>query len=289
MNKKSPIIKSLFLIGLLTLQFCRSFGQDEIRLLVRIDDMGFSHAANLACIDTYKNGVARSVEVIVPGPWFEEAVTLLNENPGLDVGVHLALTSEWKNLKWRPLTNSPSLTDKDGYFYPMIWKNDRFPEGSFLNEASWQLEEIEKELRAQIELALKKIPHTSHLSAHMGCMSMTAETRALLKNLALEYELDISLDESEVKRAPSWSGNEYSAKQKEDRFLEMLDQLAPGTWYTVEHPAYDVEELRKVGHTGYENVGADRHSVTLVLTSKRVQEAIEKKGIKLISYLDLKP
>jgi hypothetical protein len=29
---------------------------------------------------------------------------LLNENPGLDVGVHLVLTSEWNDIKCRPLT-----------------------------------------------------------------------------------------------------------------------------------------------------------------------------------------
>jgi len=49
-----------------------AFSQTQI--IFRADDMGFSHAANIACIDAYKNGVVRSVEVIVPGPWFEEAV-----------------------------------------------------------------------------------------------------------------------------------------------------------------------------------------------------------------------
>ena len=56
----------------------------QIQVIFRGDDMGFSHTANVACIDSYKEGVVRTVEVMVPGPWFEEAVQLLNEYPDLD-------------------------------------------------------------------------------------------------------------------------------------------------------------------------------------------------------------
>jgi chitin disaccharide deacetylase len=69
--------------------------RDEIRLLVRSDDMGAVHAVNQACIETVTKGIARSVEVIVPAPWFLEAAALLKNHPTIDVGVHLDLTSEW--------------------------------------------------------------------------------------------------------------------------------------------------------------------------------------------------
>jgi len=46
-------------------------------------------------------------------------VKLLQGNPGLDVGVHLTLTSEWEGCKWGPLTRAPSLADQNGYFRPM--------------------------------------------------------------------------------------------------------------------------------------------------------------------------
>ena len=80
--------------------------KDNIKLIVRADDMGFSRAANLACIKGHKEGIITTVEVIVPGPWFLDAAKLLRDNPGLDVGVHLALTSEWVNYKWGPVTNA---------------------------------------------------------------------------------------------------------------------------------------------------------------------------------------
>ena len=92
-------------------------------LVIRIDDMGALHSVNTASIDTYKNGIATSVEVLAVGPWFPEAVKMLKENPGLDVGIHLAITSEWENVKWRPLTHCPSLVDENGYFFPMMGRN----------------------------------------------------------------------------------------------------------------------------------------------------------------------
>jgi len=65
--------------------------RDDIRLIIRADDMGFCHSANMACIKGYREGIITTVEVIVPGPWFLDAAKLLAENPGPDAGVHLAL------------------------------------------------------------------------------------------------------------------------------------------------------------------------------------------------------
>ena len=99
---------------------------EKIRLLIRGDDIGSFHAANLGCIESYTNGIMRSVEVMVPCPWFPEAAAMLNENPGLDVGIHLVLTSEWDNIKWGPITGKSSISDKSGYFFPMVWPNENF-------------------------------------------------------------------------------------------------------------------------------------------------------------------
>ena len=88
------------------------------RLVVRMDDLGGSHAINEAIIKCYQEGIGRSTEIMVPTPWFLEGARMANENPGLDVGLHVTLFSEWKEYKWRPLTHCPSLCDEDGYFFP---------------------------------------------------------------------------------------------------------------------------------------------------------------------------
>jgi len=141
--------------------------ENEISLLIRADDIGSFHAANVACIESYQNGIARSVELMAPCAWFPEAVKMLAENPGYDVGIHLTLTSEWSSVKWRPLTHCPSLVDKDGYFFQMVWKNDNFPPNSSISEANWKIEEVEQELHAQIEVSMKYVPQIWHLSNHM--------------------------------------------------------------------------------------------------------------------------
>src|ERR671911_2828127 len=81
----------------------------SIRLIVKADDMAAGHGINVATIDAFQRGVVTTTNVIVPGPWFPEAVNLLRQNTGLDVGVHLTLTSEWDNIKWRPLTQATSI------------------------------------------------------------------------------------------------------------------------------------------------------------------------------------
>lgn len=153
MQKK---ISTVFFL-LFVLLVCVAMGQSEIRLLVRGDDMGYSHSGNKAILKCYKEGIERSAEILVPSPWFPEAVKMLNENPGLDAGIHLTLTSEWDNVKWRPLTYCPSLTDSNGYFYPKI-RPDKYYPGQALQEKAWKIEEIEKELRAQIETAIRNVP-----------------------------------------------------------------------------------------------------------------------------------
>jgi len=280
-------MRTLIILFFLIAFMVTAYAQKPPRLIVRGDDMGFSHSGNEAIIKAFKEGVETSVEIIVPSPWFPEAAKMLNENPSLDVGIHIALTSEWDNVKYRPVSYCPSLTDEDGYFFPMIWPNKNYP-GKSLTENKWTIEDVEKELRAQIELARKKIPRISHISAHMGCYSMTPEVSALAKRLAQEYKIDIDPKEFNVKGI-SYSGPKVTAEEKIQSFIKMLESLKPGeTYIFVDHPGLDSPELRAIYHIGYENVSADRQGVTTAWTDPKVKEAIKKLGIQLISYADLK-
>jgi len=283
---KMKTLKLLLLLCLAALfTECRS--QEEIRLIIRGDDIGSTHAANLGCIQSYREGIMQSVEVMVPCPWFPEAVKLLNENPGLDVGVHLTFTSEWENVKWGPLTHAPSITDEEGYFYPMIWPNDRFPENRALKGADWKLEEIEAEMRAQIEMAMKHIPQVSHLSCHMGCSGWDEQVAEVYSRLADEYGLNINTGELGVERFPG-SAKGQSSEERIGNFIKGLKELKPGkTYLFVEHPAVKSQEMEAIGHDGYRDVNADRQMVTDLFTSEEVMKTIDELGISLISYADL--
>jgi predicted glycoside hydrolase/deacetylase ChbG (UPF0249 family) len=193
------------------------------RLIVRGDDMGFSHAGNEALILAHNEGIETSIELIVASPWFPEAVKLLEKNPNIDVGIHLAITSEWENVKWRPLTDCSSLKDSSGYFYPMVFPNKNYP-GRSISENHWKLEDIEKEFRAQVELALRYIPRISHVSAHMGCTELSKEVRALTEKLSKEYNIYIDLKSLNV-QSVSYNGPHGTANEKLQSFLAMLETL----------------------------------------------------------------
>lgn len=265
---------------------CILLAQKPARLIVRGDDMGYTHSGNEALIKCSKEGIQQSIEVIVPSPWFPEAVKMLTENPGIDVGIHLAITSEWDNVKWRPLTDAKSIRDSNGYFYPMVWANKNYP-GQSLKESGWKTEDIEKEFRAQIEMALKLIPRISHLSSHMGCTYLSDEVKAMTKKLAKEYKIDIDLEELNIPHI-GYEGPSKTAAEKEESFIKMLDKLEPGkTYMFLDHPGFDNEELKAVHHIGYENVAADRQGVTDLFTSEKIKVAIAARKIELISYKDL--
>lgn len=256
------------------------------RLIVRGDDMGYAHAGNEAILKCAKEGIQTSIEILVPSPWFPEAVAMLAEIPDADVGIHLTLSSEWDNLKWRPVSDCPSLRDADGYFYPMIYPNKNYPKRSVV-ENNWQLADVEKEFRAQIELALKKIPRLSHFSGHMGCTDMGSDVKALVKKLAKEYRLDIVPTELGVQNV-GYVGAHATPAEKIESLMKMLDSLEPGkTYLFVDHPGLDTPELRAIRHVGYEQVAVDRQGVTDSWTSSRVRDFIKTKGIRLISYKDL--
>lgn len=278
---RKPAIISILII----LQNVMNAQSQDILLIVRGDDIGSSHAANMACIESYKSGIETSVEVMVPCSWFEEAAKMLNENPGLDVGVHLVLTSEWENIKWGPLTCSPGLVDENGYFFPRIWKNEDIPSPNSLRESDWTIQEIENEFRAQIEKAVKRIPHVSHLTGHMGCTHMSPEVNALAEKLAIEYGLPIKLND--IKRTPGFGGGNKSPAEKGEALIDIINDLTPGTWLFVDHPGLDNPEMQAIGHVGNYDVAFNRNGVTRAFTDERVKKAIREKGIRLVSYKDV--
>ena len=225
-------------------------------LVIRIDDMGALHSVNAASIDTYKNGIATSVEVLAVGPWFPEAVKMLKENPGLDVGIHLAITSEWENVKWRPLTHCPSLVDENGYFFPMMGRNPAYPGQSVIENASrFDLKEIEQEFRAQIELALKNIPQISHISGHMMSTGFSPEVLEIVQRLSEEYGLP-SIDRAGAGEQyeftyVGFTGPKATTEEKIASFIKTLNKMEKGKRYLfLEHPAYDDSEMQTVMHIG---------------------------------------
>jgi len=156
-------------------------------LLIRLDDIGMNHSVNIAAEAVAKTGMPVSVSLQFACPWYQEAVEILKKYPNVSVGVHLTLTSEWKNYRWGPVlgrTAVPSLVDSNGYF----------PQSTrAFAKSGYKISEIEQELSAQIVRALSSGLKISYIDPHMGIALSTPELRALTEKLARKYKLGISV------------------------------------------------------------------------------------------------
>lgn len=257
------------------------------RLVVKGDDMGAGHGVNVATIDAHRRGILTTTNVIVPGAWFPEAVRLVNENPTLDVGIHLALTSEWTNVKWRPLTSVPGLVDPDGYLPPAVRPREEYPAGASLGESDWTLEQIEQELRAQLELGLRHLPQATYTWCHMLFPTIDPSVASLVARLSAEYGLIEPKDLGIQSVRAAYDGGD-SGEVKAAKLAERLEGLEPGLWLHIDHAATDDPEIRAFGHPGYENVAADRSANVYAWTSPSVREVVDRRGIELTNYRQIR-
>jgi len=150
-------------------------------LIPHVDDLGVSHGANVAFVELARLGFVTCGSVMPPCAWFPEMALLAKEQPTLDVGVHLTLTSESRACRWRPLsTTSPAsgLIDGDGYLWPDVPALRRHADPAA----------VETELRAQIEAALAAGLDVTHLDTHMGAAA-APEFAAIFVALGREYRL----------------------------------------------------------------------------------------------------
>ncbi|KAJ56277.1 hypothetical protein ACMU_11035 [Actibacterium mucosum KCTC 23349] len=260
----------------------------KIRLLVRADDAGSSWSANVGCLRACTHGIARSVEVMMPGAWTAHAAELYNPHSEIDIGIHLTLASEWEAVKWRPLTHAPSLTDANGSFPASItlWAGNDRPS---LSQMNWSLDEVAAEFRAQIALGRSMFKHASHISGHMVRHFRDFDPRLgdIIVELCDEFGLaDDALGDG-LERIKGYPPLPTDTQSRVASFKETLAGLTAGTYVFIDHPAAPSAELNATGFAGYENVAADRVSCLETLTSAQLAAHVDQLGIELISYRDL--
>jgi predicted glycoside hydrolase/deacetylase ChbG (UPF0249 family) len=160
----------------------------DARILIpHIDDVGVCHGANRAFVELAGQGFVTTASVMVPCPWFPETVDLMREQPELDLGVHLTLTSESRACRWRPISTAArksGLIDQDGFMWPDVPAVRRHADRRA----------VEIEMRAQIEAALAAGLDVTHLDTHMGAAAAPEFVETYLE-LGREYRLPVLLPE----------------------------------------------------------------------------------------------
>jgi len=281
-----------------TIQERLGYPKDTKLLIVHADDLGVSHSENVASIYAMEKGVVNSASIMVPCPWFSEIAAYAKANPNADLGLHLTLNSEWKVYKWRPVAphdQVSSLLDEYGYLNETV--------EAFLKNA--KLEEVEKELRSQIERAKKFGVDPTHLDAHMGAAFSTAKFLEVLIKLGHEFKIPvmISKDFSRVlnidytpfvtdrdvivDRVIIASGRDYKAGM-ENFYIQQLKSLQPGLNVLLLHAAYDNDEMKAVT-VDHEDYGAAwRQQDFNFFTSAQCKKLITDEKIKLVTWKEIR-
>ena len=255
---------------------------EPISLIVRADDAGMSHSVNIALERLIDSGLPVSVSVMFPTPWWQETVAMLQRHPAVSVGIHLTLNSEWKGYQWGPVTGRgtvPTLVDSNGYF---------FSTSEALHQNHPAMDQVEKELRAQIERALKSGLKIDYVDYHMGTLVRYPEWRALTERLAHEYGLGMSEYFGESRGDPQYAA---APAAKADSLLALIARLQPGLNLVVTHVGIDNDELGALldmnTDGGLPEMSKNRQGELNAITSARVRKALDARHVRLITYRQL--
>jgi len=264
-----------------TTTFAAADDERPKQLLIRCDDVGMSHTVNMAVREFIASGVPFSTSVMIACPWYLEAVEILKANPEVGVGIHLTLNSEWQHYKWGPVLGAakvPSLVDANGHFYAS--------EADFAT-ADVDLAEVEMELRAQIERALRAGLRVDYLDYHMLTAVSTPELRAIVERLADEYRFGLSRYFGEAS-VSIWDAD------PEDKLSSLLDHVhnaQPGLNLLVIHLGMETPAMSAMVDL---NNASDPYRVAIhrqaeldAITSPAFRAAIEEAGIELLTYKNI--
>ncbi len=272
-------------------------------VMFHCDDAGMSHASNLGAIESLEKGVVTSVSIMMPCPWVPEFVQYVKEHPQTDAGLHLTLNSEWSLYRWGPLAGQaavPGLCDPDGYLWHPVQDTAKHATP----------DEVEREIRAQIEKALAMGLHPTHIDTHMGALAATPEFMERYLKVGIEKHLpvlaigghrtfarvenpeamqyirqlvnrvwDAGLPVLDDLHTASYDWKEGS---KSGRFVEMLKALKPGVTMVIVHCSRPTDEFPLITSSSdmrFEDLKA--------MTDPELRRVIKEQGIILTTWREL--
>lgn len=268
-------------------------------LIIHADDAGMCHSENMATFDAMEKGIVSSASIMAPCPWFKEAAEYARKHPERDFGVHTTLTSEWDNYRWGPVAPKdkvPSLVDEEGY----LWDNT-----SLLAKHA-KAEEVEIELRAQIERCKQFGVPVTHIDTHMGGVIARPDIAQVYIKLGIEYKIPIlfmrdpkQLSEENPALAKSVAQavklldaaglpvldrleQYYGGDTLEIRYTNYrncLRKLKPGVTQLIIHCGYANDELKAVTSSAEKRDG-DR----VIFTDPKFIAEIKDSGVEVITW-----
>ncbi len=272
-------------------------------VILHVDDVGMSRSSNLGGIEATEKGMATSWAVMMPCPWVPEIAHYLKGHPEVDSGLHLTLTSEWAPYRWGPVAGKsqvPGLVDPEG----CLWRS---VEGVV---ARGSADEIEREIRAQIDRAETLGIPITHLDSHMGTLFARPDYFERFARVGMEKKIPIlavgghatyASQENAEAAAPlrAWVPKIWNAglpvlddlhtgsygwkpAEKTERLLGLLKELKPGVTEILFHASRPTEDFSVITSSS-ESRRADLNA----LTDPRVKGLLEERGIVRTTWKEL--
>jgi predicted glycoside hydrolase/deacetylase ChbG (UPF0249 family) len=259
------------------------------QLVVTLDDVGSTHSANLAMVDCFTNGIATSCGLMVPCPWFEEAVTLIKRHD-LPFGVHLVISCEYDHFTFGPLTRSPLLTrhgrghvfDRSGYGFPASHADAVYAEAA-----------------AQVEFVLDHGLTPTHLESHMATIPRwDGAFDAVCDRLWERFRLPLLRARGEKSLNPpaapgsgipcvTHGGIGRPTLEENKRHLRtLLEACRPGINWISSHPARMSEELRATAVGKEDRFAETRENDRLTWTDPEVRSWIAELDLTLVGVAE---
>ena len=235
-------------------------------LLLHCDDAGMCEEANIAVQAYSLKDHIQSAAVMMPCPNAEEMVEWAKKHPKADIGVHLTLTSEWKDYRWGPVSGPekvPGLIDPEG----KLWHD--VPD--VVQHAA--PEEVKTEIRAQIDKMIRLGYRPTHIDTHMGTLYGSAGFVKVFLETAEKYGIPanaIDLSDPEVRAFYQKAGYPITDEvveilagyklpkldnfgsvpkgktyqEKRENFFQLVQSLKPGLTEIIFHPSIKTENLK---------------------------------------------
>jgi predicted glycoside hydrolase/deacetylase ChbG (UPF0249 family) len=263
-------------------------------LILHADDIGVAHSENAASFDALDKGAVNSGSIMMPTPWVTEVAEYAKKHPNADLGLHLTVTAEWNTYRWgglAPHDKTTSLHDPDG----------TLPRETGTVAKRAKQDEIERELRAQIERAYAIGIKPTHVDSHMAALYETPELFATYAKVARSYRLPFLhfinqpekpnvaqlLPTDIVADAVYMRLQNASPERWKDYYLDVVRNMKPGLNVILVHLGYDDAELRAVT-TGYTDWEANwRQKDYDLVNSAEFKQALKDNGVTLVTWREV--
>ncbi len=268
------------------------YSRESILLIVHADDIGMHVDQTDGTFTLMKSGMVNSGSVMVPCPDFDRVVEIWKQNPGLDLGIHLTLNSDWgAKYGWAgllPKNRVPSLYNGEG----ILWRTPRKLQGHM------RVDEAVLELEAQIVKVLDAGLEPTHIDAHYGNYYDSIDLAKEVMKLSRKYNLPMKphrLLREEMRSMgfvfpdSMWMffklfGEKYDPDIRKKVYDNWLRELQPGVHEIVIHPSYMGREWSGIigEFNTYMRIGDYKY-----WSAPETKALAERLGIIFIGYKEL--